>query len=72
MAATTHTDRMPVGFVGHGSPMLALDPNKGADLAAWSKHWPKPRGVLVLSAHWESAPVRIGATRTLPLIYDER
>lgn len=66
----TSTAPIPVAFVGHGSPTLALDPVKGAELTAWAQRWPALRGVVVLSAHWEDAPVQIGATRTLPLIYD--
>ncbi len=30
----------------------------------------RPLAVLVVSAHWESAPLAIGATRTVPLFYD--
>ncbi len=31
---------------------------------------PRPRAILMVSAHWESAPVTLGATRTVPLTYD--
>src|SRR5207249_6940256 len=31
---------------------------------------PRPKAILVVSAHWESAPVTIGATSTVPLLYD--
>lgn len=49
--------RMPVLFVGHGSPMNAIEDNVwsraftalGASLA---KELPKPRGVVAVSAHW--------------------
>lgn len=64
------TTRLPVAFVGHGAPTAAIDPNKSAPWAAWGRALPRPTAVLVVSAHWEGAPVRIGATRTLPLIYD--
>lgn len=62
--------RMPVGFVGHGAPTLALDPRKGADLRRWGAHLPRPSAILVVSAHWLDSPVRIGATEPAPLIYD--
>ncbi len=71
-ARAAPTGPMPVGFVGHGAPTLALDPIKGAELTAWGARWPTLRGVLVVSAHWEAAPTRLGATETLPLIYDFR
>lgn len=31
---------------------------------------PRPKSVLMLSAHWEERPVTLGATRTVPLVYD--
>ena len=64
------TSRMPVGFVGHGAPLLALDAAKGAPLRAWGAALPIPRAVLVISAHWERSPTTIGTTETRPLVYD--
>lgn len=61
---------MPVGFVGHGAPTVALDMAKGAPWQAWGAKLPTASAVLVVSAHWESAPVALGASRALPLIYD--
>jgi hypothetical protein len=31
---------------------------------------PKPRSILMVSAHWEERPTTLGATRTVPLVYD--
>ena len=31
---------------------------------------PRPESVLVISAHWQAAPISLGATRTVPLVYD--
>jgi 4,5-DOPA dioxygenase extradiol len=39
-------------------------------LNTWAKALPRPKSVLMLSAHWEARPVTIGATRTVPLVYD--
>jgi len=61
---------MPVGFVGHGAPTLAVDRDKGAGLARWAAELPRPAAVLVVSAHWERAPVSLGATRHDELLYD--
>ncbi|WP_394836959.1 dioxygenase [Pendulispora rubella] len=63
---------MPVAFVGHGAPSLALDAEKGAELSAWAMQLPRrPRAVLVVSAHWEDAPVTLSSTRNgTPLVYD--
>ncbi len=74
MIDTPATSRMPVAFVGHGAPLLALDPVKGKQLRAWGEAMAtrvgKPRAIVVISAHWEATPLTIGATSPLPLIYD--
>src|ERR1700694_1352523 len=63
--------RMPTLYIGHGAPPLVDDPLWVAQLAAWAKALPRPTAVLIVSAHWENAPLTIGATRTgTPLIYD--
>lgn len=68
--ASTIAARMPTGFVAHGAPTLAIDPVKGADLTRWSEQLPKPRALLIISAHWEQAPVTIGTLRSGHLMYD--
>jgi 4,5-DOPA dioxygenase extradiol len=60
----------PVLFVAHGAPPLLDDPAWIAELAAWGQALPKPRAMLVISAHWEARPLAIGATTPVPLIYD--
>ena len=63
--------RMPTLYIGHGAPPLVDDPLWVAQLAAWAKALPRPTSVLIVSAHWENAPLTIGATRTgTPLVYD--
>jgi 4,5-DOPA dioxygenase extradiol len=63
--------RMPTVYIGHGAPPLVDDPLWVAQLNAWAQAIPLPRAVLMISAHWENAPLTIGATRTgTPLIYD--
>jgi 4,5-DOPA dioxygenase extradiol len=64
------SERMPVIYISHGAPPLADDPIWPGQLATWSRDMPRPEAVLVVSAHWESAPVTLGATRTVPLTYD--
>lgn len=63
-------DRMPVLYLSHGAPPLAEDPIWPGQLAAWSAELPRPTAILVVSAHWEDAPVTLGATTTVPLLYD--
>jgi 4,5-DOPA dioxygenase extradiol len=64
------TTRMPALYVSHGAPPLADDPIWPDQLAAWAKDIPRPTAILTVSAHWEDAPLAIGATRTVPLVYD--
>lgn len=62
--------RMPALYLSHGAPPLADDPVWPGQLAAWSRDLPKPEAILMISAHWEEAPLAIGATTTIPLVYD--
>jgi 4,5-DOPA dioxygenase extradiol len=65
------SDRMPAMYLGHGAPPLVDDPLWTTQLAAWAGALPKPSAILVVSAHWEVAPLTIGATTdSAPLIYD--
>src|SRR5437016_10884241 len=65
------TGRMPTLYIGHGAPPLVDDPLWVAQLASWARALPRPAAVLIISAHWENAPLTIGATRSgTPLIYD--
>ncbi|ASR39851.1 dioxygenase [Prauserella marina] len=61
---------MPVLYLSHGAPPLADDATWTRQLADWSANLPRPTAILVVSAHWEEAPLTIGATTTVPLVYD--
>jgi 4,5-DOPA dioxygenase extradiol len=44
---------MPAAFVGHGSPMNALQTNRYTEAwAAFGRAVPRPRAILAVSAHW--------------------
>lgn len=60
----------PVLYLSHGAPRLADDPIWPGQLADWSTRLPRPKAILMVSAHWEEAPLTLAATRTMPLIYD--
>ncbi|GAB3395900.1 dioxygenase family protein [Amycolatopsis echigonensis] len=62
--------RTPVLYLSHGAPPLADDATWTRQLAQWSADLAKPRAILVVSAHWEEAPLTLGATTTVPLVYD--
>lgn len=62
---------MPALFVSHGAPPTLDDPQWLADLFSWAQSLPKPRAIVVVSAHWESAPAAIsGSAAGTPLYYD--
>lgn len=64
-------DLMPILFVGHGSPINAIEEN------AFSRGWeavgktlPKPRAILCISAHWETTGTRVTAMPEPATLYD--
>ncbi len=61
---------MPAIYLSHGAPPLADDEIWPGQLADWARQLPKPKSVLMVSAHWEAAPLALGATSTVPLVYD--
>jgi 4,5-DOPA dioxygenase extradiol len=68
---TAYDGRMPALYLGHGAPPLLDDPVWSGELSAWARELPRPRAVLIVSAHWESAPVSLSATGPgTPLVYD--
>jgi 4,5-DOPA dioxygenase extradiol len=61
---------MPALYLGHGAPPLVDDPIWPDQLAAWAASIRRPSAILMVSAHWEQAPLTVGATATVPLVYD--
>ncbi|MFA6574193.1 MAG: class III extradiol ring-cleavage dioxygenase, partial [Nocardioides sp.] len=61
--------RMPALYLGHGAPPLLDDPIWSGQLASWAQDLPRPKAILIVSAHWESAPVSLSANGA-PLVYD--
>jgi 4,5-DOPA dioxygenase extradiol len=63
--------KLPTLFISHGSPMHALDAGAaGKAWAALARGLPKPRAILIASAHWDTAvPMLTGAPR-LSTIHD--
>ncbi|MBK6346764.1 MAG: 4,5-DOPA dioxygenase extradiol [Bacteroidales bacterium] len=69
--AFDNTGRMPVLFLGHGSPMNAIELNE------FSKGWrnigetlPVPKAVLCISAHWETRGTYVTAMERPRTIHD--
>lgn len=64
-------EKMPVLFVGHGSPMNAIEDN------AFTRNWikiareiPKPAAILSISAHWYTSGIRIMDETNPKTVYD--
>lgn len=68
--ATAPSALAPVLYLSHGAPPLADDPRWTAELAGWSAELPRPSSVLVVSAHWEDAPVTVSSTTGAGVVHD--
>lgn len=65
------SSRMPVLFLGHGSPMNAIEDNEFVQgFKKISKAIEKPRAILVISAHWETRGTYVTAMQHPATIHD--
>lgn len=65
------TKKMPVLFLGHGSPMNAIEENEFVSgFRAVGKTLPKPRAILCVSAHWETRGTFVTAMERPRTIHD--
>ncbi len=61
---------LPALYLGHGAPMLFEMAGWMGELHAWARRLPRPRAVLIVSAHWEQAPTALSAPAPGELVYD--
>ena len=64
-------EKMPVLFLGHGSPMNAIEENEFVE--GWrniGKSLPKPNAILCVSAHWETRGTYVTAMENPKTIHD--
>jgi 4,5-DOPA dioxygenase extradiol len=64
-------ERMPVLFVGHGSPMYAIEENEFVQ--TWRKlgeELPVPEAIIAISAHWETRGTHVTAMKHPDTIHD--
>lgn len=57
-------NRMPVGYVAHGSPLLLADKVRGPELARWGNSLPKPKGIVVMTPHYRADRLEVGHVGT--------
>ncbi|MFZ4456338.1 MAG: 4,5-DOPA dioxygenase extradiol [Bacteroidales bacterium] len=65
------SEKLPVLFVGHGSPMNAIEHNDLTD--NWRKlgvEMPRPSAILSISAHWETKGTQVTVMQKPPTIHD--
>jgi 4,5-DOPA dioxygenase extradiol len=55
-------DAMPVAYVSHLSPRLAIDRARGALLRTWGASIPRPRGIVAMTPHFASRTMSLGST----------
>jgi 4,5-DOPA dioxygenase extradiol len=68
-----NTARLPSIFVSHGSPMLAITRTPAHEfLAQLGTELPRPRAVLMVSAHWETETPMVNAVARNQTIHDFR
>ncbi len=65
------TPKMPVLFLGHGSPMNAIEENEFVQgFRTVSSEIESPKAIVVVSAHWETQGSRVTAMEQPPTIHD--
>ncbi len=74
-AAKSKQSRMPVVFVGHGSPMNAIDDNRFSRAftelgRTLENNFGRPRAILAISAHWETSTTAFSSNAQPPTIHD--
>ena len=63
--------QLPALYIGHGAPMLLDDELWTSQLRAVAEEIETPKAILIVSAHWESAPVTLSSPIAgTPLVYD--
>jgi 4,5-DOPA dioxygenase extradiol len=68
---SANTEKMPVLFIGHGSPMNAIEENEFVvGFRNLSKTLPKPNAILCISAHWFTHGTKVTAMEMPKTIHD--
>lgn len=61
---------LPALYLSHGAPPLLEDELWMRQLHEWARALPRPRAILIVSAHWESDGIGITSTVPTELVYD--
>ncbi len=67
----SQTEKMPILFLGHGSPMNAIEEHQFVEgFRKVGKTIPKPNAILCISAHWLTKGTKVTAMDLPPTIHD--
>ncbi|MBD0825337.1 4,5-DOPA dioxygenase extradiol [Aestuariibaculum marinum] len=67
----SNTGKMPVLFLGHGSPMNAIEENEFVqNFRTLGQELTRPNAILCISAHWETRGTFVTAMQNPPTIHD--
>lgn len=67
----SNTGKMPVLFLGHGSPMNAIEENEFVrEFRKLGKELVRPNAILCISAHWETKGTFVTSMQNPPTIHD--
>jgi 4,5-DOPA dioxygenase extradiol len=67
----SNTEKMPILFLGHGSPMNAIEENQFVTgFRNLSKTLPKPNAILCISAHWYTKGTKVTSMEIPRTIHD--
>lgn len=70
-ASMENTPKMPVLFLGHGSPMNAIEENEFVQgFRKVATQIPEPKAIVCISAHWETNGTFVTAMQNPPTIHD--
>ncbi|MEH7336210.1 class III extradiol ring-cleavage dioxygenase [Neobacillus drentensis] len=62
---------LPSFFIAHGAPLLAVEENEYTDfLNQIGKDLPRPKAIVLFSAHWESQHQKVSEVKEYSTIYD--
>jgi 4,5-DOPA dioxygenase extradiol len=59
---TPEDGALPALYLSHGAPPLFEDAGWMTQLFTWARSLPRPKAVLIVSAHWEAAPLSLSST----------
>jgi 4,5-DOPA dioxygenase extradiol len=71
MQGFSNSERMPLLFLGHGSPMNAIEENQFVNgFRSIGKELPKPNAIICISAHWYTNGTKVTAMEKPKTIHD--